>query len=320
MDAPSGVAGGEGWVGSGALARGDDTSPAGVDAKDFSDFGGASEVSWEEDELTPRLKQKNKRHQMDADHFEEVCAAAGVRLESEAKASAMFNDGRVTLGLILSVAGPASSRGGRGLFISKGDKLLALRSHQLHWQNFTGVSKKRIGGFIASVWTLLAPRRLGRLQAAGWAEEKLEHVETEHAELRNFFRDHDNFRITLEEEGPDSSFKDSWGVLEGMNIHLSTLKEFCGTLSTVFPTTATVEADFSAIGIERDDYRESLTDFSLEDGSFEAPVFEIILNGSQNNDDHENCSEEPVDDEVQAQHSPSEAPSLRRQGTTPVTS
>ncbi|KAI8895523.1 hypothetical protein BC833DRAFT_567403 [Globomyces pollinis-pini] len=42
------------------------------------------------------------------------------------------------------------------------------------------------------------------------------------------------------------------------------LCQFCGDLASAFPNTATVESDFSIIGWEKDDYRKSLTDFSLE--------------------------------------------------------
>jgi hypothetical protein len=42
------------------------------------------------------------------------------------------------------------------------------------------------------------------------------------------------------------------------------LQEFCGGLASIFPNTSTVESDFSVIGWEKDEYRQCLTDFSLE--------------------------------------------------------
>eukprot|EP00171_Calliarthron_tuberculosum_P001790 IDg1790t1 len=45
---------------------------------------------------------------------------------------------------------------------------------------------------------------------------------------------------------------------------LSHAQAFCGGLALAFPNTATVESDFSVIGVEKNDYRKSLTDFSLE--------------------------------------------------------
>lgn len=40
--------------------------------------------------------------------------------------------------------------------------------------------------------------------------------------------------------------------------------QFLGGLASVFPGTSTVESDFSVIGNEKNEYRTSLTDFSLE--------------------------------------------------------
>ncbi len=42
------------------------------------------------------------------------------------------------------------------------------------------------------------------------------------------------------------------------------LREFSGGLATVFPNTASVESDFSVLKWEKDEYRQSLTDLSLE--------------------------------------------------------
>jgi hypothetical protein len=52
-------------------------------------------------------------------------------------------------------------------------------------------------------------------------------------------------------------------VLKVTTGRFSDLRRFCGCLLTAFPNTATVESDISVIGWEKDDYRTSLTDFSL---------------------------------------------------------
>ena len=41
------------------------------------------------------------------------------------------------------------------------------------------------------------------------------------------------------------------------------LKEFCGGIATVFPNSTTVEADFSLLGLEKNEYGKALTDLSL---------------------------------------------------------
>jgi hypothetical protein len=42
------------------------------------------------------------------------------------------------------------------------------------------------------------------------------------------------------------------------------LEKFCGGIACVFPGTAQVESDFSIVKLEKDDFRMSLTDLSLE--------------------------------------------------------
>jgi hypothetical protein len=47
-------------------------------------------------------------------------------------------------------------------------------------------------------------------------------------------------------------------------------------LATVFPNTYTVESDFCIIGWERNEYWQSLTDFSLE-GTVHAKQLDAVL-------------------------------------------
>eukprot|EP00171_Calliarthron_tuberculosum_P001791 IDg1791t1 len=42
------------------------------------------------------------------------------------------------------------------------------------------------------------------------------------------------------------------------------LQAFYGGLASAFPNTSIVDSDFSVIGVKKNDYRKSLTDFSLE--------------------------------------------------------
>ena len=58
-----------------------------------------------------------------------------------------------------------------------------------------------------------------------------------------------------------SIFADGWKMLVD---RYPLLCQFMGGLASVFPGTSTVEADFSVIGWEKNDYRTSLTNFSLE--------------------------------------------------------
>ena len=50
---------------------------------------------------------------------------------------------------------------------------------------------------------------------------------------------------------------------------------FAGGIASMLPNTATVESDFSVIGAEKNMFRQSLTDFSLE-GILHAKQFESL--------------------------------------------
>ncbi len=58
-----------------------------------------------------------------------------------------------------------------------------------------------------------------------------------------------------------SSFKDGWSLIES---RFPNLMEFCGVLATIFPSTSTIESDFSILRLEKDNFRKSLSDFGLE--------------------------------------------------------
>ncbi|KAE8899944.1 hypothetical protein PF003_g16049 [Phytophthora fragariae] len=60
-----------------------------------------------------------------------------------------------------------------------------------------------------------------------------------------------------------ASFEEIW-QLDDAATRFPTLARFCGGLASVFPNTATVEADFSLIGCEKTDRRTVLTDLALE--------------------------------------------------------
>ncbi len=58
-----------------------------------------------------------------------------------------------------------------------------------------------------------------------------------------------------------SSFRDGWSLIGSS---FPNLMEFCGVLATIFPSTSTVESDFSVLRWEKDNFRKSLSDFGLE--------------------------------------------------------
>ena len=56
-------------------------------------------------------------------------------------------------------------------------------------------------------------------------------------------------------------FKAGWAIVDGK---FSMLRDLCGGIATAFANTVSVESDFSILGWEKDEYRLSLTDLSLE--------------------------------------------------------
>ena len=81
------------------------------------------------------------------------------------------------------------------------------------------------------------------------------------------------FKARLEKcDDANTPFEKGWKMCNG---RFPDLKMFAGALATVFPNTATVEADFSGIKLQKTDYRTNLTDFSLE-GCLHAKQYSIL--------------------------------------------
>ena len=57
------------------------------------------------------------------------------------------------------------------------------------------------------------------------------------------------------------SFEEAWAIVKG---RFEILMDFCGGLASLFPNTSSVESDFSILSWEKDEYRLSMTDLSLE--------------------------------------------------------
>lgn len=101
-----------------------------------------------------------------------------------------------------------------------------------------------------------------RLLATGWASSSIEQIERDHRDLLRAYRSEPHFASSINRCSSErTSFEQGWAATNG---RFEGLREICGGLATVFPNTSPVEADFSVIGWEKNEYRQSLTDFSLE--------------------------------------------------------
>ena len=95
-----------------------------------------------------------------------------------------------------------------------------------------------------------------------FSNEEIQMIDQDYAEFLRAVRMEPELKAALNSmTNTATSFEDAWSVV-GSRFRM--LKEFCGGLATVFPNTATVESDFSRLGLEKNEYRKSLTDFSLE--------------------------------------------------------
>ena len=94
-----------------------------------------------------------------------------------------------------------------------------------------------------------------------WSPTEIQLVETQFQQLNTFVERDEDLRQQFAACDNTTTFKEAWDLVGG---RFDELRDFCGGLSTAFPTTSTVESDFSLIKWEKDEYRTSLTDLSLE--------------------------------------------------------
>ena len=96
-----------------------------------------------------------------------------------------------------------------------------------------------------------------------WSEDDIAGIERQHKELCKAYRDEPALRSALDnyERNGKTSFESAWDIVEG---RFEILRDFNGGIATVFANTASVESDFSILGWEKDAYRLSITNLSLE--------------------------------------------------------
>ena len=107
---------------------------------------------------------------------------------------------------------------------------------------------------------------------ASFNEEEIIGINEEFKKMKDAYRREEGLKAVIDGFNHKTSFADGWKMLVD---RYPLLCSFIAGLATVFPGTSTVESDFSVIGWEKDDYRTSLTDFSLE-GVLHCKQFEIL--------------------------------------------
>jgi hypothetical protein len=104
------------------------------------------------------------------------------------------------------------------------------------------------------------------------SEEEIICLEDEFKAFKDQTYSEPGFRQQIEAMADSISFDDAWKPISARYPLLCML---CGGLATVFPGTSTVESDFSVIGFEKDEYRQSMTNLSLE-GILQCKQFTVL--------------------------------------------
>jgi hypothetical protein len=86
-------------------------------------------------------------------------------------------------------------------------------------------------------------------------------LEREFRDLKEAAGDDSSLAAALEKQLDTVNFTDGW---EPLGHRFPNLRQFCSGIAIFFPETSTVESDFSVLNWEYDEFRSSLTEFSLE--------------------------------------------------------
>jgi len=106
-----------------------------------------------------------------------------------------------------------------------------------------------------------------------WSESQIDDLESQHRDLRFKYQESPTLAEAIDTCDDTTSFKTAWSIVGSGRFDV--LKDFCGGIATVFADTATVEADLSNISWEKDDFRKSLTDLSVE-GILQCKQYDLL--------------------------------------------
>ena len=121
-------------------------------------------------------------------------------------------------------------------------------------------------------FTSIVVEHLDRLKQF-WGEEAVDTLERQHQYLLIEYQRDTTLQSAFDNCDGHTSFETGWSIVDTKKFNV--LRDFCGGMASIFPNTATVESDFSILGWEKDEYRKSLTDLSLE-GIIHCKQFELL--------------------------------------------
>ena len=98
----------------------------------------------------------------------------------------------------------------------------------------------------------------------------IDDLESKHREFRRGIRGEAVLKSIIDAQTDAMSFNEGWGG--GLNERFPLLCEFAGGLASAYAGTACIESDFSILGIQKNAYRTSLMNLSI-DGIMHAKQF-----------------------------------------------
>lgn len=123
---------------------------------------------------------------------------------------------------------------------------------------------------------IIVDRHLVQLRES-WDEATIAQIEEQHRLLHITYDRDVIIKSTLNSENNIHSFEMDWALIEGFELEIQVLRDFCGGIAIVSVNIAIVESDFSILGWEKDEYRKCLFDLALED-IMHSKQFELLGN------------------------------------------
>ncbi|CAM6060495.1 unnamed protein product [Sphagnum tenellum] len=106
-----------------------------------------------------------------------------------------------------------------------------------------------------------------------WPDEKIDLIERHQQELFNAYKRELGSKLLIDKQDHTTFFNTRWDDLKGRFEHL---RMFCDGLANAFANITSVESDFSILKWEKDDFRQSMMNLTLE-GIFQAKQRRVVM-------------------------------------------
>ncbi len=106
-----------------------------------------------------------------------------------------------------------------------------------------------------------------------WLDEKIDLIERHQQELFNAYKREPSSKLFINKQDHTKFFDTRWDDLKG---HFEHLRMFCRGLANAFANTTSVESDLSILKWEKDDFRQSMMNLTL-DGIFQAKQRRVVM-------------------------------------------